>query len=78
MIMNNRIRIENKEYDVEMLSEESRKLISQITLAQQSVLERNNLIKVLNKAKNAYIEELKAEVIKEKTGVDLSDILYDD
>ena len=76
--MNNRIRIENKEYDVEMLSEESRKLISQITLAQQSVLERNNLIKVLNKAKNAYIEELKAEVIKEKTGVDLSDILYDD
>ena len=78
MIMNNRIRIENKEYDVEMLSEESRKLISQITLAQQSVLERNNLIKVLNKAKNAYIDELKAEVIKEKTGVDLSDILYDD
>ena len=76
--MNNRIRIENKEYDVEMLSEESRKLISQITLAQQSVLERNNLIKVLNKAKNAYIDELKAEVIKEKTGVDLSDILYDD
>ena len=67
MIMNNRIRIENKEYDVEMLSEESRKLISQITLAQQSVLERNNLIKVLNKAKNAYIDELKAEVIKEKT-----------
>ena len=76
--MNKRIRIESTEYELEMLSEEGRKLVTKISFAEKSVIELNNLVKVLNKARNAYIDDLKAEVIKAKTGVDLSDFLHDD
>ena len=71
--MNKRIRIENTEYEAEMLSEKGRTLVNLISWAEKSLSERNNLVQVLSKAKNAYIDDLKAEVIKARTGVDFSD-----
>ena len=36
--------------------------------------EKTNLMALLTKAKNAYIADLKTEIIKSKTGVDLSSL----
>ena len=36
--------------------------------------EKSTLMALLTKAKNAYMADLKAEIIKNKTGVDLSSL----
>jgi hypothetical protein len=76
--MSQRFRIDGVEYDIETLTQEGRDLVSRLTFARLRQQELSNQIALLTKAKNAYIADLKSEIIQGRTGVDLGALFSDD
>lgn len=76
--MSQRFRIDGVEYDIETLTQEGRDLVSRLTFARLQQQELSNQMALLTKAKNAYIADLKAEIIQGRTGVDLGALFSDD
>lgn len=68
------IKIGDVDYPAENLSENGKGLLASLNSLDASIKERSNLIAVLTRAKQAYIADLKAEIISKKAGLDLSDI----
>ena len=68
------VRLDGVDYDLDAASPEARSFVVKLRELDMLYQERNNFLVVLNKAKNAYIAELKTEIIKNKTGVDLSSL----
>lgn len=64
-------------YDLSQASDQCLRIIEELKSLDEIVSEKNNLVALLHRARNGYIADLKAEVIKEKTGVDLS-TLFDE
>lgn len=75
--MSRAFRIDGVEYEIEALTDEGRLLVERMTFAQSSLQELQNNLALLTKAKNAYIADLKLEIVKGRTGVDLA-ALFDD
>ena len=76
--MSRSFRIDGVEYDVDELSAEGSALVDRLMFVQRQTVELFNEQAVLNKAKNAYIADLKAEIVKGRTGVDLGVLFRDD
>ena len=76
--MNQRFRIDSVEYDTEVLSQEGRNLVALLTFARLKQHEMNNQLALLSRAKNAYIADLKSEIVKGRTGLDLGKLFSDD
>ena len=76
--MTKRFRIEGVEYDIKQLSQQGRDLCEHLNFTQSSLQELNNMLAVLSKAKNAYISDLKTEIVRGRTGVDLGALFSDD
>ena len=70
--------IDGVEYSTDGLSEEGSGLVKQLKFTQLKLLELSNQRALMTKAKNAYIADLKMEIIKERSGVDLSALFTDD
>lgn len=71
------LRLDGEDYDLSKASDEAKALVARLQHLDRLFEEKTNLIALLTRAKNAYIADLKAEIIKEKTGVDLS-TLFDE
>lgn len=71
-------RIDGNEYDPETLSEDGRGLYERLMFTQRRLQELGNQQALLSKAKNAYITDLKTEIVRGKSGIDLSDLFSDD
>ena len=65
-----KIKLDEKEYDVAKLSERARKMTLELQTVTARIQESNNMIAILNKAKRAYIEGLKSEMLSAKAGFD--------
>ena len=65
-----KIKLDDKEYDVANLSERARKLTVELQTATARIQEAKNMIAILTKAKRAYIEGLKSEMLSAKAGFD--------
>ena len=76
--MTQRFRIDGAEYDAAALSKEGQALVESMTFAQMRLQELMNQQALLTKAKNAYITDLKSEIIQGRTGVDLGALFSDD
>jgi hypothetical protein len=76
--MSQRFRIDGVEYTTDSLSQEGRDLVARLTFARLQQQELSNQIALLTKAKNAYIADLKSEIIQGRTGVDLGALFSDD
>jgi hypothetical protein len=76
--MTKSVRIDNVEYDMEQLSQAGRDLYERLSFTQSRLQEYNNMLALLMKAKNAYIVDLKTEIVKGRTGVDLGALFSDD
>ena len=76
--MSQRFRIDGVEYDIETLTQEGRDLVARLTFARLQQQELSNQIALLTKAKNAYIADLKSEIVQGRTGVDLGALFSDD
>lgn len=66
------LRLDGKDYDISRLSEEGLQTLAFFQHSTKRVQEAQNILALLIKARNAYIADLKNEIIKERTGVDLS------
>lgn len=73
-----RIRIDGAEYDTAQFSDEGKALVMRLTFVQKRIQELSNQQALLMKAKNAYVFDIKSEILQDKSGLDLSDLLSDD
>lgn len=76
--MDQRFKIDGREYEISSLGQEGKELVGKLTFINEKLQELQNSIALLSKAKNGYIEDLKTEIIQERTGVDFSDLFSDD
>ena len=72
-----KINIENVEYETSGLSDDGIKILINLTHAELKMREMVNNKALMVKARNAYISEIKKEIIKSKSGIDLSSLLSD-
>lgn len=75
--MDQRFKIDGREYEISSVSLEGKELVERLTFINVKLQELQNNIALLSKAKNGYIEDLKTEIIQERTGVDFSDLFGD-
>jgi len=76
--MTKRFRIDGVEYDADALSAEGKALVERLSFAHLQVQTLSNQQALLTKAKNAYIADLKSEIVQGRTGVDLGALFSDD
>ena len=76
--MTQHFRIDGDEYEAETLPPEGKALLESMTFAQMRLQELMNQQALLTKAKNAYIADLKSEIVQGRTGVDLGALFSDD
>jgi hypothetical protein len=76
--MTQRFRIDGVEYATDGLSQEGRDLVARLTFTRLALQEMSNEMALLTKAKNAYIADLKLEIVQRRTGVDLGALFSDD
>lgn len=76
--MKQRFLLDGVEYSTDGLSEEGSGLVKQLEFTQLRLYELSNQSALMTKAKNAYITDLKMEIIRERSGVDLSALFTDD
>jgi hypothetical protein len=73
-----RFRLDGAEYDLDALSAEGRALVERLSFTHLQVQALSNQKALLTKAKNAYIADLKAEIVQGRTGIDLGALFSDD
>jgi hypothetical protein len=71
------VKVGQLQYDVSTLSEEGQYHLSCYQHAAGRLKEAENLLAVLNKARRAYIADIKSEIIQGNTGIDLSTLFND-
>lgn len=65
-----KIKLDDKEYDIADLSDSAIKLTDSLQNVSARIQELNNMVAILTKAKRAYIEGLKSEMLSAKAGFD--------
>ena len=71
--MAQKISIDDREYDINNLSDTANKFLDQLRGVDIAINEKNNLSAILLKAKRAYIADLKSEMLSQKAGLDFSE-----
>lgn len=73
-----RLKIGGQTYDVNSLNKDAIAIVESLHRVEARIQEKQNLIALLLKAKNAYIADLNAEIVQERSGVDLGALFADD
>ena len=68
-----KINIDNVEYEIDKISDNAKKLFSELVSIDETIIEKRNLSAIFTKAKIAYIAEIKSEIISKKGGFDFSE-----
>mgnify|MGYP000733920879 FL=1 len=71
-------KIDGNDYEIASLCDEGQKIWQALYFTLQKLDELNANQALLTRAKNAYIADLKGEVIEKKSGVDLGALFMDD
>ena len=66
----NKIKLDDLEYDLSELSETANRLVIELRNLDAELQNKINMQAILNKAKNAYVADLKSEMITQKSGFD--------
>ena len=64
-----KIKINDKEYDVENLSDQGKATLASMQFATLRMQELDNMKALLQRSKNSYLESLKQEILSSKSGV---------
>jgi hypothetical protein len=76
--MTQHFRLDGVEYDLSDLSERGQTLVDRLVFVRTQIIELSNQAALLSKAKNAYIADLKFEIIEGRSGVDLGALFSGD
>ena len=68
-----RIKIDDKKYELENLSDQAKATFASLQFATNHIAELTNMQSVLQRAKNSYVENLKQEMLSSKAGFLLDD-----
>ena len=66
--MADKIKLGEKEYDLDKMSDPAKAQLASLQFADQRIMELKNMQALLQRAKNSYMESLKAEMIADKAG----------
>ena len=72
--MSQKINIDGIEYGLDTLSDDAKKNVAGIQGTDTRIHEMENLRAIFTRAKRSYIDELKREIIKGKSGVDIASL----
>ena len=78
MISQNKIRIDGQSYEINSLGQNAIVLVERLKSTQAGIQEKQNLYSLLLRAKNGYIADLNAEIVQDRSGVDLGALFADD
>lgn len=70
---NNKIEIGGRKYKISDLTDVAKDLLENLAKLGDLSSEKSNMIAILTKAKKAYIENLKGEMLRSKSGFDFSE-----
>lgn len=70
--MTQRINLDGVEYETSSLTDNTKSIFVSLQEASARIQELQNLQAILTRAKRSYIDELKREIIKGKSGVDVA------
>lgn len=76
--MSSLFQIDGVEYAADTLTPEGKMLLVRLQFTQLKIQELLNQQAVLTNSKNAYISDLGAEIVKSKSGIDLSSLISED
>ena len=76
--MSSLFQLDGAEYAADALTPEIKTLLGRLQFTQLKIQELLNQQAVLTNSKNAYISDLGTEIVKGKSGIDLSSLLSDD
>lgn len=68
-----KIKLEGVEYEFSSLSDACKGLVAKLKQIDIALAEKENMAVVLTRAKNAYISELKNEILGNKAGFDFGE-----
>ena len=68
-----KLNLDGKEYNFSALNKECQQLVVDLDMVNKRIQEIENLQAILNKAKRAYIVDLKTEMLAAKAGFDFTD-----
>ncbi len=69
--MTQKINIDGIEHGLDTLSDDAKKLVARFQDTDACIHEMKNLLAIFIRAKRSYISELKREIIKDKSGVEI-------
>ena len=69
------IKLDGERYDVGQTSQCIRDMIAQLQDIDWLMVEKQNRVATLRRAKHAYLVDLRDEIVRKKSGVDLSALL---
>ena len=70
--MSQRINLDGVEYETSSLTDNGKSILASLQEASARLKELQNLQAIFTRAKRSYIDELKREIIKGKSGVDIA------
>jgi hypothetical protein len=76
--MTGRLRLDDHVYDTASLSAEARSLLERLAFVQARLEELSNSAALLNKAKNAYIADLKQDLLRGRVGLNFGALVGND
>lgn len=71
--MDQKIKLGDKEYIVENLSDHGKATLASLAFASTRIQELTNIQALFQRAKNSYVESLKKELLSNKSGLMFSD-----
>ena len=76
--MNKKFKIDDLEYSIEDLSKDGRVLLERLAFANVKLQDLKNQGALLTKARNAYISDIKFEVVQNESWFDLNNLFAED
>ena len=71
-------KLDGEKYSTDGFSSEGIELVSMLKFTQKKITTLTNQHALLMKAKNAYISDIKAEVVESRSGLDVGALFTDD
>ena len=71
--MSQKIKLDEEEYDIEDLSTQAKKTLASLNFSNNRITELNNMLALLVRAKNSYVDSLRSEVISKKSGFNFNE-----
>ena len=66
--MSKKFKLDDREYEIDNLSDTSKKTLLSLQFTTQRLQELNNMKALLQRAKNSYVDGLKKEMLSNKAG----------